>query len=272
MAFLRKGIASMALPFKSRLVFTVCVAALLAATPLTSAAQPGVDDAIDATLEQMERGLTDLQRPQIATLPTDKDLKEMLERNGVRYEDLQRTVREARAQALPLLGLAPESANGKAARSGGEQPDSQLRLFVSFDMPKASLERLVQDARLSGGVLVLRGMRNNRLKDTYSAIRGLKDGEKAAWQISSHEFREYNIEVVPTTMVRMGPHEVTKCRANQDASCIEQQWYAVEGDVSIEYALEKMKVASPEVTREANVYLARLRPGAEPNGLPTGGQ
>lgn len=221
---------------------------------------------VDATIDEMATSNAALPDTGVRTDISETELRKVLEKNGVNLDDLQKSAILARQKITPMLGLDNKSLGGKEHSVDGV--NSELLVFVSFSMPKASLERAIRDARQTGAVLVLRGMKNNRMGDTLAGSKALTGGMGASWQMSSVEYKSLGITAVPTTVMRMGAKRITECEANSQTSCIAQPWYGVEGDVSIEYALEQMVKHVPEASHEAGLYLARLRQASIANGLP----
>jgi conjugal transfer pilus assembly protein TrbC len=220
---------------------------------------------VDAAIDEIEASDAKLPDLDVRTNFTEEELKQVLDNNGISLDSMLKSVSKAKEQMAPMLGI--ENILKQQQNRSPTEKDSQLMVFVSLDMPRPSLERIVRDARQAQAVLVLRGMKNNKMGDTIGAATALKDGLEAGWQISSLEFRDIEVTVVPTTVLRMGAKRITACEADSKTSCVSQPWYGVEGDVSIEYALEQIIKHAPESTQEAGKYLATLRKGGVENGL-----
>ena len=87
---------------------------------------------------------------------------------------------------LILLLLCP--------RAGADEP---LLIFFSFSMPSSSINALIDSAERAGGVLVLRGLKNNSFEDTIFAVRDLIKGKRVEVIIDPTLFRKYHVRFVP---------------------------------------------------------------------------
>jgi type-F conjugative transfer system pilin assembly protein TrbC len=123
-----------------------------------------------------------------------------------------------------------KSKNGDSARY------PQLLVFVSFSMPMATLKTLARDVNRVGGKLVLRGL----VKGNLSAGRS-SEGSFPETLIKLQELQEeliidptlfdaYQIEVVPTFVLREQPTENTEEKVKHDV---------LQGNVSLEFVLEQ---------------------------------
>lgn len=136
------------------------------------------------------------------------------------------------------------------AQPGIGVPRYDLLVFVSFSMPKASLDRLAQQASQAGAALVFRGFKNNSIKDTVTAFQPLaKRGAGAL--IDPPAFEHYKIHAVPEFMLAQGK---PGCQGDGCYSHV----LTVEGDVSLGYALTRMASAHDPLSGEAQARLARL--------------
>ena len=94
----------------------------------------------------------------------------------------------------------------------GAPSSDKILIFVSFSMPKASLQQLAQDALKYNAVLILRGLKHNTFKDTVVALKVMgkgreeeEQGFEGAFEINPMLFETYNITHVPIFIhVRMG--------------------------------------------------------------------
>lgn len=96
-------------------------------------------------------------------------------------------------------------------------------IFVSFTMPDVVLKSLYLQANKHGGVLLLRGLKNGSFKETAAHIKSLGIGV----QIDPMAFRKYCIDRVPTIVLAQ-----------------DNKFYAISGNLSFNYAREKLLEAS----------------------------
>lgn len=131
-----------------------------------------------------------------------------------------------------------------------------LLVFVSFSMPEASLERLVDQAERSDAVLVLRGFDQGSLKGTAARVQKLIGQRKVTFQIDPQAFERFDVHAVPTFVLTAGVGASLPCAAGQ---CYPSDGYAlVSGDVSIDYALEHIERRAPRLRAQARALRQKL--------------
>ena len=132
-----------------------------------------------------------------------------------------------------------------------------LRIFVTLDMPQGSLRRLVDQAERAGAVLVLRGLKNQSMRQTVAAVSELLGQRKAGWVIDPEAFERHGVEAAPTFLLTTG-EDAPPCSAT--TCTVPRPFISVSGDVSLDYALEHMVRRHPGAAAVAGPYLSRLRP------------
>jgi conjugal transfer pilus assembly protein TrbC len=126
-----------------------------------------------------------------------------------------------------------------------------LLVFVSFSMPPESLLRLAHQAKRSDGVLVFRGLTGATLREMVGRVEPLaKTG--AAIQIDPEAFARFGVEVVPTFVLA---ESLASCG---DATC-EGRVRRVAGDVTLDYALERLARGDGAIGSAAAERLSQLR-------------
>jgi len=124
---------------------------------------------------------------------------------------------------------------------------TRLLVFVSLSMPEASLKRLADDAERANAVLVLRGLVNDSMQQTLRAVKTiLGDKGKAAWEIDPPAFIRYGVAAAPTYVLAR--------HANDNPS----DFVAVEGDVTLSYALDFISGQRPAYSAQADEFRGRL--------------
>jgi conjugal transfer pilus assembly protein TrbC len=132
----------------------------------------------------------------------------------------------------------------------------ELMIFVSLSMPETSLKLLGQQAKQAGAVVVFRGLKYGLRKGTYTqSMQALKPivGTGADVQIHPELFGRYHVTAVPTLVVSAAPQ--SGC---QDDACAAQS-AAVMGDVSLDYALERLTSRTDAIGNIARERLKLLR-------------
>jgi conjugal transfer pilus assembly protein TrbC len=154
--------------------------------------------------------------------------------------------------AVPLEKIDAEALARRLSTLTGRPPASAtpgLYAFISFSMPRSSLERLVADAQTYGATLVLRGLVGRSLKKTAQTAQGLIGERKVGWLIDPQAFLRFGVRSVPSyVLVRSGA--TTQACAWRE--CFNEQDYVrLAGDVSLRYAIEKMGEAAPQFAQDA---------------------
>ena len=108
--------------------------------------------------------------------------------------------------------------NSGAAAQFLKGPQAELLIFVSFSMPKTSIEFLAAQAQKIGGKLLIRGLKDNSFQKTAQEVKALK----AVLQLDPEKFEKFLVKGVPQFVIDYGDH-----------------YDILSGNVSLEFALEK---------------------------------
>jgi conjugal transfer pilus assembly protein TrbC len=167
----------------------------------------------------------------------------------------------------PQLGPAPSRLDIEAlSRAGsgivaGEGARSAtppaLRIFVTLDMPTASLRLLLEQAERAGAVLVLRGLKAQSMHVTLEAVRSLIGERKLGWLIDPEAFTRYGIQHAPTFVLALD--DASAGTGSCTGTCSAGAFLAIAGDVSLDYALEAMRRQRPGAAPRIDAILQRLR-------------
>ena len=135
-----------------------------------------------------------------------------------------------------------------------------LRIFITLDMPRPSLERLVDQASRSGATLVLRGLKAQSLRETLAAVRPLIDTHRVAWVIDPEAFARYQVTVAPTFVLTPADASTEAAQPHCRSGCATPMSFVrVAGDVSLDYALDAMSRQSLATGPSVAAILKRLR-------------
>lgn len=229
----------------SRLLFV-----LLLPTSLSSVA---VDFPTD---EQMSKAVRESEQILQRLEPGYKGLDKAAPTTGVKVPDMPAA--PGAAKGFTLDALAKQYSASSKAQEGKQGAD--LMVFVTLAMPQESLRRLSSQAERAGAVLVVRGLKNNSMKETTAAVRALAGN--ATWQINPPAFTRFNIQTAPTFVVsRPVPQEAGS--AAQEGCAPSQSFVSISGDVSLDYALEAIEKESPEFQADASIFLKKMKGGEQ---------
>jgi conjugal transfer pilus assembly protein TrbC len=214
------------------------LACLLPCAALAQAPQwPGPTD-IDRALKANPFPSAD----RIGSQPIPRPPRVDPQRGGVDIEALAR--RQAHIpQTSPLAGSVPVP----------------LRIFVTLEMPRASLQLLTDQAARTGAVLVLRGIKAQSMRATLDAVRELIGERNVAWTIDPQAFTRYAIRHAPSFVISLSD-TATATPAGCTTNCpTAVAFVSVAGDVSLDYALEAILRRKPETASRVAPILHRLR-------------
>jgi type-F conjugative transfer system pilin assembly protein TrbC len=202
---------------------------------------PGAEQAAQAG-EQAAQALMRLsgQKP-------PADLEAMAEDSRRKVDSIADTAVQAdRDQVLKFLGINP---NGNSA----------LFVFLSWSMPLPLLRAYAIEAMWSGATLVFRGVPPGKELGTFM-LKDLRElvydkGASANISIDPRLFDEYSVKVVPTIVLTNSRDQVHCAGANKVSFTYNEQnlsyttcpaapadqYDAMEGGVTVSYALEEFK-------------------------------
>jgi conjugal transfer pilus assembly protein TrbC len=127
--------------------------------------------------------------------------------------------------------------------------DQNVFIFVSFSMPEDSLRGWLREADKIKIPVVVRGLVNNSFRDTTQVVMKLTN-QHGGVQLNPILFKRFGIEKVPALVVA-------------DASCVNQNqcehYDVMYGDVTLEYALEKIVNAEDDFSSYAQSLLQELK-------------
>jgi len=130
-------------------------------------------------------------------------------------------------------------------------------IFVSLTMPRATLQRLVDQAALAKAAIVIRGFANGSLRETVSQIQGLIGKQQVAIQIDPLAFDRFAISKVPSFVLVRDRTRPVPCASGSCAPA--DSFLRTTGDVSLDYALEHMQRSAPGFSPAAELFLKRIR-------------
>lgn len=234
---------------RSVIAASVSAALALCAGP-ARAADPAIDRAVESILD---RPLV-LEEPAGFEAPSPEAARKLLDDTGVDLEKLS-------AEAQRIQQEFANSIEGQAgpAAADATHPKARLLVFVSLSMPEASLRRVVADAERAGAMVVMNGMHQNSMRATKTSVQSLTGERPVGWQIDPVSRRRFGVTVAPTTVLAANPVRRADCDDQREGVCIDEPYWGFEGDVSLDYALERIIAAAPEAGEAAAPYLARLR-------------
>ena len=127
-----------------------------------------------------------------------------------------------------------------------------LYAFFSLGMPKGSIDRMILDSEKSGSVLVLRGFAGKSLKKTRDEAAKLVGDHHVEININPTLFKHFKIDQVPAVVIAKG--ECESC----DTTPGDGSFIKLSGDVTLDYALDKLEAYYPEWKKEIQPFKERI--------------
>ena len=166
--------------------------------------------------------------------------------------DLQRSAIDIEALARGKVPLPNAGATSGAA-------PTPLRIFITLDMPRASLQLLTDQAARAGAVLVLRGLKSQSMRQTVAVVQELIGKRRVAWVIDPEAFTRFAVRQAPTFLLTLNDAS-SDVQGNCRSGCATPtSFVSVAGDVSLDYALETLQRRMPQAASRAEPLLKRLR-------------
>ena len=134
-----------------------------------------------------------------------------------------------------------------------------LRIFITLDMPRASLQLLTDQASRAGAVLVLRGLKSQSMRETVAMVGELIGERKVAWIIDPEAFTRFAVRQAPTFVLTLNDASNDAQLGCSSGCATPAGFVSVAGDVSLDYALEVILRRRPEAAPRAESILKRLR-------------
>ena len=209
-----------------------------------------------------------------AELPSQSDLDATMRRQSASVGDmLDRAQREMTPRERPKAEPMKEIVPSRSATSKDDLPDllrqmskqkpgaasatDSLLVFISFSMPPRVIEELSRQAKESGAVLVLRGMKDSNMRSTKEAAVRLNKG-RSEWMIHPELFKQFRIDRVPAVVVAAAGAD----QVDSEGCAPDVEYASVMGDVSIEFALNVIRAkAKREIAELATDKLRKMGRG-----------
>ncbi len=175
-------------------------------------------------------------------MPTEAELARVPVPGTPRIENLPQPVTR---MPIDLEGISKgfdlqNGAQAGAMRSGKAGP--KVLIFVSFAMPEATLQRLVDQAARAGATLVLRGLVSGSIRETATRMQALIGSRRVAVQIDPEAFERYGITRTPSFVLAADTARAEVCATRACGSS--QQFVKVAGDVTLDYAMRYLNQGS----------------------------
>jgi conjugal transfer pilus assembly protein TrbC len=199
-------------------------------------------------IERVQKATPFPSADRLGSQPVPLPPKVVPQRGSIDIEAIARSKVRVPASAVDPLGADPLVA------------EPSLRIFITLEMPQASLRLLVEQAARSGAVLVLRGLKARSMRETLAAVRDLMGNRNVAWVIDPEAFTRFGVHQAPSFVLSLDDATTDGAQRSCASGCVTHSAFvSVAGDVSLDYALETIMRRRPEATPRAEPFLKRLR-------------
>ncbi|MBI5786425.1 MAG: type-F conjugative transfer system pilin assembly protein TrbC [Rhodocyclales bacterium] len=198
--------------------------------------------------------------------PTAQDIDRALkanpfpDANRIGLQPIPRPPRvEPQRGAIDIEALARgkvQLPNAEAASGAAPIP---IRIFITLDMPQASLQLLTDQAARAGAVLVLRGLKSQSMRQTVAVVQELIGKRRVAWVIDPEAFTRFAVRHAPTFVLTLNDAASDAQRGCNAGCAPPASFVSVAGDVSLDYALETIQRRMPQAAPRAEPLLKRLQ-------------
>ena len=162
--------------------------------------------------------------------------------------------------AIDIEAIARSKVQLPNAGGTSGAPPVALRIFITLDMPRASLQLLTDQASRADAVLVLRGLKSQSMRQTVAIVGELIGERNVAWVIDPEAFTRFAVRQAPTFVLTLNDATDNDKEGGCGSGCVTPAGFAsVAGDVSLDYALKTIMRRRPEATPRAEPILKRLR-------------
>jgi len=159
------------------------------------------------------------------------------------------------ASAPDLAALAPAHRPSVPGGNSANPDVPELMVFVSFSLPRETLQRIVHQSERSGAVLVLRGLKGHSLTQTGEEIARLVGERNVTVLIHPPAFQQFQVRQVPS-LVLARPGSAAKIA--EDGCAPAASFIRIDGDVGQDYALDQIERQAPAWADIARRHAARL--------------
>ena len=226
-----------------------------------------VDSIIEPALQQQIQNAQDRANSMIPSLNDDisvwmeksksrRDETEALikkVRENQKADNSDTTVISATKDTVDIGEMVRRYGSASSAMIKGEAPRESiptLLVFVSMSMPTEMLEQYARQANDAGGVLVLRGLIGNSMRQTVAALQSLMENTGAHTLIDPTLYQRFKVSRVPTIIVTEGV--IAPCSPEESDCSKELPAYdQIAGNVSIDYALSSFSSSGSAVEKAA---------------------
>ena len=235
----------------------VAVLTLVCCTTALAQRVPAVTDADIERARRAQPVVTDqdIERArQRHRTPSDADLARVPVPSAPRLDALPQPVTPTPIDLEALAKGFDAQADRPALRTGTEPG---LLIFISFALPGATLERLVDQAARARASLLLRGFINGSLRDTVERIQRLIGTRQVSVQIDPQAFDRFSIVRAPSFVLVRDGAKPQRCG---EGMCFGADQFALAaGDVSLDYALMHFLRTAPSFAKDASGFLKRMK-------------
>ncbi len=146
----------------------------------------------------------------------------------------------------PIVPIAPASSY-------------DLMIFVSFSMPRESLQRIVEQSEKTGARIVFRGFKGDKMAEMSKEVAQLIGTHRVEVATNPPQFTQFRIDLVPALVIAQ-----SNAGEQMDSGCAQAaRFVKVTGDVGQDYALDLIERTSPQWAAAARTFSSKLGGGLQ---------
>lgn len=181
-------------------------------------------------------------------------------RENQKSSELSNSSINATKDSVDIGEMVRRYGSASASMIKGEAPRESipsLLVFVSLSMPVEMIELYGKQASAAGGVLVIRGLVGNSMRQTVAALQSLVDSTGVETLVDPTLYQRFKVSRVPTIILTDGV--LSPCSPEeQNCDAATPVYDQVAGNVTLEYALS-LFASSGQSSERAVKHLVPLQ-------------
>lgn len=217
------------------------------------------DDKVNSLIPQLSEDISSWVERSKANRVEAQSLIDTVRKNqkSTEMSDIQVS---ATKDSVDIGEMVRRYGSASASMIRGESPRESipsLLVFVSMSMPSEMLELYGKQVSAAGGVLVIRGLVGNSMRQTVAALQSLVDKTGAETLVDPTLYQRFKVSRVPTIILTDGV--LSPC-SPEETNCdtATPVYDEIAGNVTLEYALS-MFTSSGQTAERAIKHLVPLQ-------------
>lgn len=217
------------------------------------------NDKVDSLIPQLQEDISSWVERSKSSRIEAQSLIDNVRKNQKATEIAEAQV-NATKDSVDIGEMVRRYGSASASMIRGEAPRESipsLLVFVSMSMPSEMLELYGKQVSAAGGVLVIRGLVGNSMRQTVAALQSLVEKTGAETLVDPTLYQRFKVSRVPTIILTDGV--LTPCTPEEkNCEAATPVYDEIAGNVTLEYALSVF-ASSGQTTERAIKHLVPLQ-------------